>query len=90
MEKMNPESTDAKWTSIILDLNSVFGDDYVRLLDQISHDNPALCDKEVLLCAWSLIPEATAYMQPAHPETLLENAILIHEGYEAFRRTQKT
>ncbi len=85
---MNPESAHEEWDEKITDLRRVFGEDFTRLLNQIQHDNPALDDKEIILQAWSLVPEATAYMQPADSETLLENAILIHEGYEAFRRIQ--
>lgn len=86
MEKIKFELGHKEWDEKIADLRSVFGEDFAKLLDQINHDNPALDDEEIILQAWSLIPEATAYMQPADCEALLESAILIHESYEAFRR----
>jgi hypothetical protein len=69
------------------DLVSVFGEEgTVRLLSQIAHDDPTLSNEDVLQHAWSIIPEATAYMMPADTETLTNAAILVHEGYEAHRR----
>lgn len=64
----------------------MFGDGVDKLVAQITHDNPALNDKEVIDYAWSLIPEVTAYNQPGLPEDFTETAILYHEGYEAERR----
>ena len=89
MEKIKRKASHEEWNEKISDLCHVFGKDFTKLLDQINHDNPTLSDEEVILWAWSLISEATAYMQPADPETLLENAVLVHEGYEAFRRIQE-
>ncbi len=86
MENKSPELVHEGWSEKISDLRRVFGEDFTKLLDQIHHDNPALDNEEIILQAWSLIPEATAYMQPADYEALLENAILIHESHEAFRR----
>ncbi|MDB5163090.1 MAG: hypothetical protein JWO54_906 [Candidatus Saccharibacteria bacterium] len=77
-----------KQTEQKLDISRVFGEDAKKLINQIAHDNPALSEDEVISYAWSLIPEATAYMQPAEPEDLAANAIDIYEGYEAFRRIQ--
>lgn len=68
-------------------LQKVFGSDGVRkLCGQIFHDDPALNKEQVIEYAYSLIPEAVAYMMPASQEDLTENAILKHEGYEAHRR----
>lgn len=69
------------------DLVSVFGEEgTTRLLSQIAHDDPSLTNDDVLQQAWSIIPEATAYMMPADLDTLTNAAILVHEGYEAHRR----
>ncbi len=70
------------------DLERVFGVGAERLINQIAYENPSLSPEEVVEYAWSLIPEATAYMQPASPADLAQNAINIHEGYEAHRRVQ--
>jgi hypothetical protein len=83
--EFNPPEFD-KLTRQKLDLTRVFGEGTTKLVAQISQDNPALDENEVIEYAWSLIPEATAYMMPADPKDLTENAINIHEGYEAFRR----
>jgi hypothetical protein len=73
----------------VADILCVFGQDGAnKLSKQISHDNPSLTEDEVIEEAWSIIPEATAYMMPADHDTLTQNAIIIHEGYEAFRRVQ--
>ena len=69
------------------DLNLVFGVGSYKLVDQITHDNPELSSEDALFYAWSLISEATAYMNPTSQEVLTESAIVIHEGYEALRRT---
>ncbi len=69
------------------ELFTVFGEKGTsRLLSQIAHDNPSLTSQDVLVHAWSIISEATAYMMPADQETLTEAAIDVHEGYEAYRR----
>lgn len=72
-----------------LELARIFGEGATKLVAQISHDNPVLSANEVVDYAWSLIPDATAHMMPADSEDLTENAINIHEGYEAFRRVQE-
>lgn len=71
------------------DLTRVFGKGVDKIVAQIMHDNPELSDEDAIIYTWHLIPEATAYMMPADPEDLTENAINIHEGYEAFRRIQE-
>jgi|GEM_PF-3466915 len=73
----------------LTDLREVFGEGFTQLVDRIRRDNPELSSDEVLGYAWSLIPEATAYMQPAEPEYLLEVAITIYEGYETYRRNNR-
>ena len=68
-------------------LIEVFGEDGTnRLLRQIAHDNPSLDNDDVIVHAYSIIPEATAYMLPADQSTLTEAAILVYEDYEAHRR----
>lgn len=69
------------------DLDRIFGAGADTITAQIAHDNPSLSAEEVLEEAWSLIPEATAYMMPASQEDLTTSAILLHEDYEAHRRT---
>lgn len=87
---MNHESRMAARTSegpdYQADLDRVFGAGADTITAQIAHDNPLLSAEEVLVQAWSLIPEATAYMMPASPEDLTANAVLLHEDYEAHRR----
>ena len=88
MEQLEPQAEYSRKERID-DLTAVFGNDGMsRLMSQISHDNPALTEEEVIEHAWSLISEATAYALPATQETLTKSAINIHEGYEAFRRVQ--
>jgi len=72
-----------------LELARIFGEGATKLVAQIAHDNPVLSENEAIDYAWSLIPDATEYMMPADPKDLTENAINIHEGYEAFRRVQE-
>lgn len=63
------------------ELTRIFGEGATRLVVQISNDNPELNESEVVEYAWSLIPEATAYMLPAEPEDITENAINIYKAY---------
>lgn len=89
MEKMNATTPDqAAQDGMTADLERVFGKDYSKLLDQVSHDDPSLTIGEVVEWAWSLIPLATTYMGETSAEDLIANAILVHEGYEAERRIQ--
>jgi hypothetical protein len=70
------------------ELLHVFGEGAHQLMAQITHDNPALSEDEVVRYAWTLIPEATAYMGDSRPGDLTNQAVLIHQTYEAERRTQ--
>lgn len=68
-------------------LDIVFGPGAELIKRQIAHDQPYLSPDDVTRHAWHLIPEATEYiMEPVTKAELTENAIGIHEWYEAMRR----
>lgn len=65
-----------------IDLTNAFGIHQDALIEHIRSSMPDASETEVTLLAWSLIPEATAFMQPTDPQTVFQQAISVFDSYQ--------